>query len=212
MQEASPACRLCGALEETNDHILECPYPCQQKLGNKVEDYLWRDNENHGNSELNNIIEIALSECTHNNRWTPDMSAISPDLMSCIQHQNKIGWYHLYKGRIAKGMIYFMEKHFQNLSVDSKRYTGERWGKMLICNLWNTMLQVWQQRNDIIHGNQDQVEHNAEKLRMEHRVKEYYNMQDTLDAFDQEKVHQSMVKGSKTDFYSGKEKQRGTTK
>jgi hypothetical protein len=187
-QEESPACQLCGALEETNDHIMECPNPRQQQLHDKLHDYLWRDNENHGNSELNNIIEIALSECTQNNGWTPDMSAISLDLRPCIQQQNKIGWYHLYKGRIAKDMIRFMEEHFRKLSVDSKRYTGERWGKMLICNIWNAILQAWKQRNEIIHGNQHQIEHNTEKRRLEHRVKEYYQMKETLDASDRERI------------------------
>jgi hypothetical protein len=108
-QEASPACQLCGALEELSDHMLECPQHQQQQTRIKVNDYLWRDNGNHGNSELNNIIKIAMSESAHNKHWKPEMSAISQVLLPCIQQQNKIGWHHLYKGRIARAMIQFME-------------------------------------------------------------------------------------------------------
>jgi hypothetical protein len=104
-QEASPSCRLCGELEETSDHMLRCQHFRQQHTRTKVNNHLWRDNENHGNSELNNIIEIALSESIHNKKWTPVMSAISPELLPCIRQQNKIGWYHLYKGCLARAMI-----------------------------------------------------------------------------------------------------------
>jgi hypothetical protein len=168
-QAESPACQLCGALEETDDHILDCAHPCQQQPRDKLNEYLQRDDDNHGNSELNNIIlEITLSECSQNVKWTPDMTAISMELIPCIKQQNKIGWYHIYKGRIAKTMIRFMEDHFQKLSVDSKQYTGEQWGKMLICNIWNTVLELWQQQNEMIHGKQQQTEQTTEKRRLEH--------------------------------------------
>jgi hypothetical protein len=106
-----------------------------------VYDYLWRDNENNANSELNNIIEIALTESIYNKNWKPVMSAISLELLPCIRQQNKIGWFQLYKGRIAGGMIHFMEAHYRQLPINTKQYTGERWGKMLIRNIWNMVLK-----------------------------------------------------------------------
>jgi hypothetical protein len=169
-QEASPACRLCGDLEETNDHILACAYPCQQQIRNHMNNYLWRDNENHGNAELNNIIELAFSECAHNKEWIPDMTAISRDILPCIKQQNKIGWYQLHKGRVAKDMIQFMEGHYQQLVIDSKRYTGERWAKMLIHNIWDTILKLWQKRNEVIHGANSHTEQTMEQRRLQHRV------------------------------------------
>jgi hypothetical protein len=187
-QDASPACSLCGSLEESNDHILECPYPQQQQTRSKLSDYLWKDNENHGNSELNNIIEIALTECTHNTDWTPAMLDISHALTPCIKHQNKIGWHQLYKGRIAKSMIHFMEAHYRQLSVDTKRYTGERWGKMLLQNIWNTILQLWAQRNEAIHGTKIQRELETERTRLHYRVQQYYDKMDKLDIGDRDKI------------------------
>jgi hypothetical protein len=77
----------------------------QQQSRMKLNDYLWRDNENHGNSELNNIIELALSECICNKKWVPVMSEISKELLPGIQQQNKIGWHQLYKGRMAREII-----------------------------------------------------------------------------------------------------------
>jgi hypothetical protein len=187
-QEQTPACRLCGALEETSDHMLECRLPIQQEIRNKVSDYLWRDNENHGNSELNNIIELALSESTHNKKWTPVMSAISSELLPCIRQQNKIGWYQLYKGRIARAMIQFMEKHYRTLNVDAKKYTGERWGKMLITNIWNMVLQLWEKRNEVIHGKTIHDTQNTERQRLQHRVQKFFEMRESLVSSDREKI------------------------
>jgi ribonuclease HI len=187
-QEASPACRLCGDLEERSDHMLRCTHFKQQQTRTKVNDYLWRDNENHGNSELNNIIEIALSESIYNKEWVPVMSAISQELMPCIRQQNKIGWHQLYKGRVARAMIQFMETHYRGLSIDAKRYTGERWGKMLIKNIWNMVLTLWEKRNDIVHGKQLQEDHRTERQRLQHRVRKYYEIKDTLEHHDREKI------------------------
>jgi hypothetical protein len=127
-----------------SDHMLEWKLPRQQLIQSSVSDYLRRDNENHSNSELNNIIEIALLESAQNKNWKPVMSAISPELLPCIHQQNRIGWYHLYKGRMAKSMTQFMEAHYCSLNTNAKQYTGERWGKMLIKNIWNMVLQLWE--------------------------------------------------------------------
>jgi hypothetical protein len=187
-QEQTPACRLCGELEETSDHMLECRLPRQQQIRSKISDYLWRDNENHGNSKLNNIIEIAMSESIHNKNWKPVMSAISPELLPCIRQQNKIGWYHLYKGRMAQAMTQFMEVHYRNLNVETKRYTGERWGKMLVKNIWNTVLQMWENRNEIIYGKRTHEAQRTDRQRLQHRVQKFYDMRGTLDSSDREKI------------------------
>jgi hypothetical protein len=187
--EESPACRLCGNLEETNDHMLECSLSCQQNTRQKLSDYLWKDVGNqHGNSELNNIIELALSESPYNKKWTPDMTSISPELLPCILQQNKIGWHQLYKGRIAKSMIRAVENHFRNLQVESKKFTGERWGKMLIRNIWNVVLILWEQRNEQVHGRQAQDKCNTETQRLQHRVRNYYELMEQLDTTDREKI------------------------
>jgi hypothetical protein len=187
-QEASPTCPLCGNLEETNDHLLDCPTSEQQQIRYQMNAYIWRDNENHGNSELNNIIELALTESITNRKWTPVMSAVSRELVPCIQQQNKIGWHHMFRGRIAKKMSEFMESHYRSMPIDRKRYTGERWSKMLIKNIWNMVLKLWEKRNEMIHGKQQQVGRRTEQQRLHHRVCKYYETRDLLEHGDQEKI------------------------
>jgi hypothetical protein len=147
----SPRCLLCDALEETNDHLLDCSNDRQRASAQEIITYLWKDVHDHGDSELSNLLEMALQHSSHR-EWVPYPGDISPALHCCVRQQSAIGWHHLYKGRIAKGMIEYMETHYRNLQLDSKRYTGERWGKKLIQKLWDGVLKLWQQRNDMIHN------------------------------------------------------------
>jgi hypothetical protein len=187
-QESSPACRLCGALEETNDHLLLCTHDNQVRQHNHISNYLWQDNENHGNAELNNIIELATMESPLNPAWKPDISAISHELKQCVIQQNKIGWQHLFKGRIAQEMTWFMEEHYRGLGIDSKRYTGTRWGKMLLTNFWNMILTQWKQRNEVVHGITTKNNIKTERERLRHRIINYYELAESLEVEDREKV------------------------
>jgi ribonuclease HI/enamine deaminase RidA (YjgF/YER057c/UK114 family) len=187
-QETSPSCRLCGELEETSDHMLKCRHPDQQRLRINIQDYLWRDNNNHGNSELNNIIELALLESIHNTKWKPVMTAISQELVPCIRQQNRIGWHHLYKGRMAKEITQFMESHYRDQPIDTKKYTGERWGKMLIKNIWNMVLKLWASRNEHVHGQQTRDAQSTERQRVHLQVQKYFDMKELLNTADRDKI------------------------
>jgi hypothetical protein len=183
-----PSCRICNHLEETNDHLLTCTRDIQEHTRHQIIEFLWKDTMNHGNSELNNILELALTESPHNENWTPILSAVSPNLRKCIIQQNKIGWKQLYKGRMTKEMKVFMEQHYRNLQVDSRRYTGTRWCKTLIRNIWNTVLQLWKQRNKIIHGETTKVQNSTTKERLEKRVHKCFEFRDNLKREDREKI------------------------
>jgi hypothetical protein len=82
---------------------------------------------------------------------------------------------------MARTMIEFMEAHFRQLPIDCKKYTGERWGKMLLRNIWNMLLRLWETRNEINHGKQAQAEQHTERHRLQHSVRKYYEMIDTLE-------------------------------
>jgi hypothetical protein len=88
-------------------------------------EFLWKDVTNHGNSKLNNIIELAVTECPFNKDWTPSLTDVSTDLQDCIRQQTQIGWAQIFQGRITKAMATFMDNHFQDLHVNTRRYNGK---------------------------------------------------------------------------------------
>jgi hypothetical protein len=186
--EKSPRCQLCNSLEEHNDHLLTRSRDIQEHTRQKIIDYIWRDNTNHGNSELNNIIELALSESAHKETWQPLAGETSLELRKCIIHQNKIGWNQLVKGRITKEMRKTMDNHYQKLNLNTRKYTGERWCKLLIKNIWQVILQLWKQRNEIIHDSVSASQLSKTQERMATRVHQCYEWKDTLTLEDRERI------------------------
>jgi hypothetical protein len=85
-------------------------------------------------------------------------------------------------------MTQFMEAHYRTQNVDAKKYTGERWGKMLITTIWNMVLQLWEKRNEVIHGKTIHDTQKTERQRLQHRVQKFFNMRESLDRSDREKI------------------------
>jgi hypothetical protein len=121
-----------------------------QETQRKISQHLEKNLRDHGSSELTNLIEIGLLSSLEKD-WTADLSYVSAEWNTAIRDQNSIGWIHIYRGRIAKSMIKAMDEHYATLGVNRMKYTGERWAKQLINNLWKTVLELWSTRNDLIH-------------------------------------------------------------
>jgi hypothetical protein len=45
-----------------------------------------------------------------------------------------------------------MEEHYRALELDRYKYMGVRWTKMFHRSIWNTILKLWKNRNDIIYN------------------------------------------------------------
>jgi hypothetical protein len=149
----SPRCKLCEDLYENNIHLLQCKHPSMTQVQEGIPDYLMKQYHDHGNSKLINILQITLEACIHEDTWTPSLAHISPEWKKSIQDQSAIGWSQILKGRIAKSMKIQMDEHYKTLNVNTKTYTGERWARKLIINIWTTILKLWKQWNDLIFKN-----------------------------------------------------------
>jgi K+ transporter len=71
---------------------------------------------------------------------------------------------------------------FHSLNINKLKYTGERWAKLLIKNIWQIMLQLWQTRNEIIYQEDSTIawEQQIDKLRT--RVVRCYELKHKLKA------------------------------
>jgi hypothetical protein len=83
---------------------------------------------------------------------------------------------------------------FQEPTSGCQEKYGERWGKMLLCNIWNVVLKLWKQRNEQVHGRQAQDERTTETQQLQHRVRHYYEKLEQLDITDREKIFYKDVK------------------
>jgi hypothetical protein len=176
-----PRCLLCTELVKDNIHLLNCKHPRMQDTQHKISQHLEKSLHDHGNSELTNLLEIGLISCT-NREWTANLDYVSKEWKEAIREQNEIGWIHLYRGRIARTMIQAMNEHYSSLGVNSKKYTGERWAKRLIHNIWKTVLELWTNRNELIHDKESSLKEAIIREKTSTRIQRCYDFKELLNA------------------------------
>jgi hypothetical protein len=179
---STPKCKLCQELYEDNLHLFSCKHPHKGQIQEEITTYLAKSLHDHGNSELTNILEIALGECTTSSKWQPDLRFASLEWHNGIEAQNNIGWRHILFGRISRDMIQTMEEHYRNIPVNPKQYTGDRWVRKLIINIWSTMLKLWNKRNEIIFDTETNMSRETILEQLTLRLHRCYTLKDRLKA------------------------------
>jgi hypothetical protein len=180
----SPRCKLCQDLYKNNIHLLKCKHPSMMQIQEDISTYLLKQYHDHGNSELINILQITLKECIHDDTWTPSLAHISQEWKTPIQEQSAFCWSQILNGRITHSMVIQMDEHYQTFNVNTKTYTGERWARKLIINIWTTILKLWKQRNDLIYEKENQQGRIAQRDKLEARIRRCYQFKDHLSIHD----------------------------
>jgi hypothetical protein len=125
---SSPRCQLCSSLLEDNIHLLKCLQVKMTTLQSRIQQHLLGQLQEHGNSEIINILDISLTESLGNNKWEPDIRHISRNWREGAIAQNKIGWRQIYHGRIATSLIKAVDHHYRSLDADPFKYNGKKVG------------------------------------------------------------------------------------
>jgi hypothetical protein len=126
-------------------------------------------------------MEIGLTSCV-DSEWTANLADVSTEWEKAVMNQNEIGWIHIYRGRIARSMIEAMDDHYSSLGINSKSYTGERWAKRLIINLWKIVLELWTIQNELIHDKESSIKEANRRENTSTRIQRCYDFKDLLTA------------------------------
>jgi hypothetical protein len=153
----SPHCRLCKALYEDNIHPTNCTHREMSKLQDGATAWLLKSLHDHGNSEITNIMEMALIKCPTNHDWQPTIENVSRE------------W--------RQG----------TLPINHKKYNGERWATQLLINIWSTLLRLWKQRNNIIYEASDNENKKVNTEKLEKRIRRCYSLQTQLTSSERRK-------------------------
>jgi hypothetical protein len=93
--------------------------------------------------------------------------------------QNQIGWQHILKGRFSHHWIQIQQYLINNQpDIGDTKQSGERWLRLVINQLWTSLWQVWQTRNNDLHG-RDKTE--RERKRLEKLTPQVVALYDTVD-------------------------------
>lgn len=177
---ASPRCRLCSAMVEDNIHLWSCSHDAMVQLQQKFLAYTAKSIQEQADSELANLLELAVTESAANSSWTPRYEYTSKEWQPGVQSQNKIGWQQLLSGRISRGLIAAVDDHYKNLGMNSMQFNGERWARNLIKTLWDITLELWKTRNDQLNKHDVNSKIAMHRERLEQKVHRYYEYKDKL--------------------------------
>jgi hypothetical protein len=185
-QTTTSRCPLCHYITETNLHLFACKHPTQLETLKDMRNYLAEDGMASGHKQLNEIISEVLRKSIDNQEWQPTPTG-DPELDQCIRDQGKIGWHHIYFGRLAKSISQFIDHHHNNTSGPGSTL-GHRWVRKLIQKLWDSCLKLWNHRNGIIYGKQESEKASQQRQNLIARVERCYQYQQQLKTADRDKI------------------------
>ena len=114
------------------------------------------------------------------------------DARSIAQKQNKIGWKHVFYGRLSEEWILRQEIFLRNLHSRKKNDNGVKWATSLIVIIWEGIWEQWEARNHDRHGKEKE-----DKLRLqtEQAIREteiLYNMREIVPPHLQEYYYDNL--------------------
>ena len=149
---ASARCPRCKLVDEDVNHVIQCSDPHVGQWRRALFEKLrWIALEQlHSRVVLLDVILVGLkSWMTHT---SPDFSQFPASVQLLIADQSRIGWDQLFRGRISHRWATLQQEHLVTVGSKSKQLTGRLWAVRVIQTLWVAFFELWEARNQVVHG------------------------------------------------------------
>jgi hypothetical protein len=166
----SEMCLQCKDIIECENHILQCEKCEIRKKGRNTYLKTLQDTMiKMGTNSTTIRVIISYLRAWLNNAKMPNLEEIAPDasvhLKATVRSQSEIGWEHWFRGRISIKWGELYNNDIEHPPFPLFRPSAIRWGKQVIIDTWNFVLNSWQTRNEIEHDNTgDPTRRQKEKL------------------------------------------------
>jgi hypothetical protein len=178
----SPNCPNCKSDAEDSFHILQCPSNSAQRqtLLNQLQMTMQDSLKDH---PLTICMYTAVGAVL-NRQPVPDITTLSLDtseyLVDAYRQQTEIGWDNFCKGRWTKlwepllnhELYLAKQKGFQKKTI-----SAEKWASNVLFDIWNGVLECWEKRNSLVHGNIPYIKQVFIRTQLMKEVHAYIQMQ-----------------------------------
>jgi hypothetical protein len=171
-QSTTARCPLCYYRVEDNMHLFNCSHP---KLTSIKLQLIQKISQSKTEETIKNLSMAAVKAATLTPNWQPTDSMVPSEYKQGVLDQNKIGWHQIIRGRFA-------------ISLSNRDKKKEQDLRQIIRLFWDTLMQLWSQRNEIVHNNEHETQVERNQRRMEAKINRCYMMKDKLQFRDREKV------------------------
>jgi hypothetical protein len=181
--DSATLCPCCKTTTETHKHFLECNHPeLRNAWSNATQVIQTALNDRQSDPILKKLIICAIVE------WRNTPQPELPDFLPSHYHelfhsQSRIGWDHFLQGRWT---THWVKHHDEHAKLNKVKTNGETWASTSLRQIWENLYEVWKQRCNLQHGNQQHSRREATIRRLEPRVRAIYGLKDRLDHQDRE--------------------------
>jgi hypothetical protein len=172
VQSTTARCPLCYFRTEDNMHLFSCTHPKQVSTKQEL---LHQLNTSKIEDNLKPLLTSAIKSAILDPNWQPESSIVSKGLRKGVNEQNRIGWQQILRGRFAKSLS------------GGDRHKEQDLRRVLRC-IWDALLNLWQQRNELVHHNERETRAEKMKRKMEAKIHRCYRMKDMLRFQDRERL------------------------
>jgi hypothetical protein len=122
----------------------------------------------------------------------------SPAVRRVIFQQNRIGWDHVFQGQFSLSWSDLQDDYYvqQARIADTdnpQRLTGNYWQAATIGVIWTQWFQLWEMRNNDLHGADKSEKAQAERTEVERTLREIYDIKCQLEPSVQQLLCQDIT-------------------
>jgi hypothetical protein len=118
------------------------------------------------------VITEGVTHGINDSQWTADSVYDNKKINKWITEQNRIGWSQLINGWLAQSLTQAISDILKTQGTESWYLSGEKWTCRLIQIFWDTMLQLWNNRNKILYDGTQASTQDQQRERLNHLDKE----------------------------------------
>jgi hypothetical protein len=167
---ASPLCPICKADDEDRDHVMRCVDSTKAKWRHQlIGSVQKRCTEMKTRKMLTTILTDGLMQWFNDKQIQP--AAYPAPFHRLIKQQNEIGWRQLFNGRFSSEWQQLQNQHLRSNGIKEITLTGQSWTASLIVHLWKSFFDIWDQRNEFVHGKDKSTRDAAKRVKIVGQVK-----------------------------------------
>jgi hypothetical protein len=169
-----PNCLSCNDQVEDRDHIIRCTHPSRQKWRAQLIKQLRDKCDSMATRPQLQDLLISGIHTWMNGRTISAKNY--PRLYSKLIHdQNQIGWRQVFNGRLATEWEALQSDYYKEIKNSNKHRSGKIWTRTIIQTIWTQWRELWNMRNEAIHGHDLATKTRAKRAKAEAQLHQIYS-------------------------------------
>ena len=184
-QTNARTCPMCKTGKETQHHFLWCNHAkCRVACSKASDNFSKNTKQLKGDPAMANLI---INSSLKSNMCEANINDHDETHERITKMQNAIRWQQVLKGRVTKLTV---QNHDEWRKMNHSNLDGEQWAARPVCHLWKCIIDLWQHRNDELHGETKLSEWHRQNLQEE--TKTLCRQKAKIDSSDQHALAEPM--------------------